>query len=234
MSGDVEQHESVVAPQQGEPTAAPARYYGFSVLVSGFAKMWRALLPALLIIVVNAAAQAALVGNNPVAGSGWVFWVQAAASALMLLVTGAVLAAAALATLDGWVSPGRAFAAARTHFVGYAVWVVAQSALVGIGLAFYTLPGWVLWGLTVFVPLAAIDGRRNAIGANFRAIGAHPLRWLVTWIVVSMLALLGWLAAGANTFLVGGWQAAAIANLVGGVAAWWLLTSWACLYRSRG
>lgn len=39
-----------------------SKQYGFSVLVSGFARMWRGVLPALLVVLINAVVQASVLG----------------------------------------------------------------------------------------------------------------------------------------------------------------------------
>lgn len=224
---------------EGQASPEKPKHYRFSALLSGFGKMWRSALPALIIILINAVVQAALVVNDPVADSGWLFYVQAAVSAVVLLFTGAVLSACALESVTrGRVRIARAFGLARSHFLLFSFWVILQTvAIVGAGLL-PTFPGsfswaaWLVWALTVYIPLAAMDGRRMALWANLRAIGARPFRWLVTWLILSVLGLAVWLTSALNTFFITGWLSAAIASVVVGLVAWWWLTAWACLYRS--
>ena len=228
-----------VDPEPESQAAAP-RYYGFSVLLSGFARMWRATMPAFVIIIINAALQAALVFNDPVATTGaWLFYLQAAASLMVLLYTGAVLSSAALESVaKGRVKFAHAFGRAASRFWSFLGWgVLLIAILIGASLlpdvGSFPLALWIVWGLLVFLPIAAVDGRRSALAENFRAIGAHPIRWLVTWIIMSILFVVGWLLSAVNTFFVSGWISAVVAGLVAGVAVWWWLTAWACLYCSR-
>lgn len=219
-------------------TTTPARVrgvrqYGFSVLVTGLVRMWRAWLPAVVWIVLNAVVQAGLVSSDPVAGFDWAFLAQAFASAVFLLLTGAALSAGALQSVTGPASFGSVMAQLRANFGLFAGWVVLQTIVVSIGYALWSFPGPILWLLTAFVPLAAIDGQRNALAANFAAIGSHPFRWLLTGAVIGLLGVVGFLLGAVNTFFVGGSFASLVANLVGGLFAWWFLTAWACLYLSR-
>jgi hypothetical protein len=223
-----------------EPTAVAPRFYGFSVLLSGFARMWRATFPALVIIAVNAGLQAALVLPDPVATTGdWLFYLQAAASLLVLLYTGAVLSSAALESVSqGRVRFAHAFGRAARRFWAFAAWsVLLIVVLIGVSLlpdiGSFPLGLWLVWGLLIFLPIAAVDGRRATLAENFRAIGAHPIRWFFTWLIMSILFIIGWLLSAVNTFFVSGWIAAAVAGFVGGIAVWWWLTAWACLYCSR-
>ncbi len=228
-----------VDPEPESQAAAP-RYYGLSVLLSGFARMWRATLPALVIIAVNAGLQAALVITGPVATtSDWLFYLQASASLLLLLYTGAVLSSAALESVaKGRVKFTHAFGRAARRFWPFLGWgILLIAILIGASLlpdvGSFPLALWIVWGLLIFLPIAAVDGRRATLAENFRAIGAHPIRWFFTWIIMSILFVVGWLLSAVNTFFVSGWISAALAGLVGGVAVWWWLTAWACLYCSR-
>lgn len=221
-----------------ETTTSPARtprtrHYGFSVLVTGLVRMWRAWVPALVWIVGNAVVQAGLVSSDPVTGWDWAFGSLAFASAVFLLLTGAVLCAGALQSAVGPAPFGSVMTQVRANFALFAGWVVLQTIVVGIGYALWTFPGPIVWLLTVFVPLAAMDGQPNALAVNFRAIGSHPFRWLVTGVVIGVIMVVGFLLGAVNTFFVGGSVSALLANLVGGLFAWWFLTAWACLYRSR-
>ncbi len=235
--------EVVIADSEPIDVGAPAkpRYYGFSVLLSGFARMWRALLPALVIIAVNAGIQAALVYTNPIATpSNWLMYLQATASLLVLLYTGAVLSAGALESVaPGRVKFSQAYGRANRRFWAFSGWMILlQAVLVAASLvpaapAAFPWAVWLLWGIFIFLPIAAVDGRRNSLTENFRALGAHPVRWFVTFLVITVLYIVGWLLSAVNTFFITGSLAAGIAGLVGGVVVWWWLTAWACLYCSR-
>lgn len=221
--------DTVAAPEPPQQ----ARHYGFSVLLSGFARMWRAWLPALIVIVANAAAQAAFVMTNPQVSWEPTFILLLVGSILVFLVTGAVLTAGAYESVTQRVPVGLAFSRANRHFWLYSLWVILQGVVVLIGTAFNSWPGILLAWLTVFIPLAAIDGQRNALGANFRAIWSHPFRWIVTGLIIAVFLLVGFLLNALNSFFIGGVVGSFVAMLVSGLFAWWWLTAWACLYRSR-
>ena len=209
------------------------RHYGFSVLLSGFARMWRAWLPAIIVIVANAVAQALFVMTNPQVSWEPTFILLLIGSILVFLVTGAVLTAGAFESVTQRVPVGLAFSRANRHFWLYSIWVILQTVVVLIGTAFYRWPGVLLAWLTVFIPIAAIDGQRNALGANFRAIWSHPFRWIITGIIIAVFLVFGFLFGALNGFFIGGVVGSFVATLVAGFFAWWWLTAWACLYRSR-
>lgn len=214
-------------------TADRPRYYGFSALISGFAKMWRAAAPALLVIVANAIVQAALIIADPAVGWSLSFILPLILSVAMVLITGAVLSACAYESATGRVSVATAFGRANRHFWLFSGWVILQTIVIWIGLALYTWPGLILSLVLVYIPLAAIAGRGNALGENFRAIGAHPIRWIITGLIISVFLLLGFLLGAVNTFFIGGPVATFAAVFVGGLFGWWWLTTWALLFRSR-
>ena len=117
--------------------------------------------------------------------------------------------------------------------LAFSGWVILQTIVIWIGLALYTWPGLILSLVLVYIPLAAIAGRGNALGENFRAIGAHPIRWIITGLIISVFLLLGFLLGAVNTFFIGGPVATFAAVFVGGLFGWWWLTTWALLFRSR-
>ena len=99
-------------------------------------------------------------------------------------------------------------------------------ALVHVGLILLVA------ALTPFLPLAAMDGHRAAMGTNFRAVGARFGRWLVTSLVLIVAGLVLYLLSAVNTFFVKGTPASVIFWLVIGIVAWWLLTAWALIFRT--
>ena len=214
-------------------TAAGQRYYGFSALLSGLAKMWRATVPAIVFIVINAAVQAGLVSSDPAVGWTFDFVAALVASVVMLLFTGAVLSSGAYESAAGRTGFGAVVARMRSHFGRFALWVIVQTILIGIAwLVWPVLGGIVAWVL-VYVPIAAVsDGEGNPLVDNFRAIGRHPVRWIVTGIIIAILLVLGFVLAALNTFFISGAVASALTVVIGGVFSWWYLTAWACLYRS--
>ncbi len=212
---------------------AGERYYGFSALLSGLGKMWRATVPAVVFILINAGVQAGLVSSDPSVGLSFDFVAALVASVVMLLFLGAVLSAGAYEAAAGRAGFGVVMARMRRRFGRFAVWVIVQSVLVGIAwLVWPVLGGIVAWVL-VYVPVAAVsDDDGNPMINNFRAIGRHPIRWGVTGVIIGILLALGFVLAALNTFFVSGFVGSALAAGVGGIFSWWYLTAWACLYRS--
>ncbi len=196
--------------------------YGFSVLVTGFVRMWRGFLPFLVVAVVNAAVQASLL-RLP-----W-WWVAVGTSAAVLLVAFALTAHIAVRS----VSQRSGLAdLAGVDLLRFCLWVAGWTIVVNVGLMFYWYPGLVLLALTPYVPVAAAAGARNPLAANFGAIRARPVRWLVTVLITLAVILVGWLLTALNSYFIGGWIAAFSAWLLIGVVAAWLLTAWAALYKS--
>lgn len=212
-------------------TIEPA-HYRISALFAGLRVMWTATLPALVFIVLNAAVQAALTYLDVQSGFSPVFLVNVVVSALFVLLLYAVLTAGALQAVDRSAGFAAVFARIRHHWLSFTAWTLAQWLLI-LGAA-VVHPALVLLvaALTPFLPLAAMDGQRNAIGANFRVIGRRFGRWLVTVVLLLIAGVLLYVLAAVNTFFVKGTPASAIFWVVIGLIAWWLLTAWALVYRS--
>lgn len=217
-------------------TQAPAsedRYYGFSALVSGLAKMWRATVPAVIAIVANAIGQAALTAANTTVSFSVSFLAALAGSLLLVLLCGAILTSGAFESAVGRTSPAAVIGRARKQFPRYALWVAVLIVLCTAGSLVHPLLAVAIGWILVYLPIAAVSEHHNPIAANFAAIGRHPFRWLVTGVIVAVLLSFGFVLGALNTFFVGSWAASAAAMLIGGVFSWWFLTTWACLYRSR-
>lgn len=196
--------------------------YGWSVLATGLARMWRGFLPFILVAVVNALVQASLLGLSP-------FWLALGISAAVLLIAFALMAHIADRSVRERSGIGDLRGARLARF---AAWVVGWTVVVSIGLAFYFWPGVILLALTPFVPGAASAGARNPLSANFSAIRQRPVRWLVTILVTLVVLLVMWLISGLNAFFVRGWVASFSTWLIVGFVAAWLLTAWSALFRS--
>lgn len=196
--------------------------YGVSVLGTGFARMWRGFLPFVAVALVNAAVQASLLQLSP-------FWLALGISAAVLLIAFALVTH--IATRSVSQRSGLADLAGA-DLLRFSLWVVGWTVVVSIGLAFYFWPGVVVFALTPFIPVAAAAGARNPLAANFAAVRARPVRWLVTVLITLVVILVVWLLVALTSFFVGGWVAAFGAWLVIGFAAAWLLTAWSALYLS--
>ncbi|MFN8129338.1 MAG: hypothetical protein U0R28_11110 [Candidatus Nanopelagicales bacterium] len=196
--------------------------YGISVLATGFARMWRGVLPFVMVALVNAVVQASLLYLSP-------FWLALGISAAVLLISFALITQIAVRSVSG--------RSGLADLVGgdllrFSLWVIGWTLVVSAGFALYFWPGVLLLALTAFIPVAAVTGARNPLAANFRAIRARPWRWLVTVLITLLVVLVVWLASALTTFFIGGWIAAFGTWLVIGFVAAWLLTAWSALYRS--
>lgn len=224
----------VMADQAAPPPAVQARpkQFGFSALLTGLARMWRGFVPAIAIIVVNAVVQAMLTWWNPQVSLSVAFVVAFVISAVVLMVWLAVLSRTALGAVTGHVSVGEAITGTRAVLAVFAIWVALQWVLILVGFLLFAGLGMLIGIATAFVPLAAADGQRNPLRANFSAIRDRWGRWLLTSVIVFVFALILLLLSAVNVFFIHGMMASLIFWLVFGLVAFWLLTTYAAIYRS--
>jgi hypothetical protein len=219
-----------VSPQpiaEGKP-----KEYGFSALLTGFARMWRGFVPAIIAIVGNAVVQAVLTFWNPQVGLSVAFIIAAVISIAVLIVWLAVLSRTALGAVTGRVSVGHAISGVRPVLGRFALWTALQWLLILVGFLLLPLLGLLIGLVTVFVPLAAADGESNPLGANFKALKDRWGRWLVTSVILLVLLVILLLLSAVNVFFITGFAASLIFWLVFGFIALWLLTAYAAIYRS--
>jgi hypothetical protein len=209
-----------------------ARLYRVSALASGFVRMWRGWRVIVPVIVVNAVVQALLVWPPYTYDSGLWVGVSALISALAFGAAFGLVAGTALHVADGSVGWPLAIRTLRAHLLGYALWALAWLVAVCVGLAFNTVPGLVIAGLTPFLLLAALDGHRNALGRNLRTLGRRFWRWLITVVIIGIVLLVGDLSAGLFTFFTRNPLASLVVWLIGGLVIAWFTTAWALIYRS--
>ena len=86
--------------------------------------------------------------------------------------------------------------------------------------------------LTPFLPIAAMDGQRNALAVNFRTLGGKFWRWLLTSVILLIAGVIFFLLAAVDVFFIKGTPAAVFFWLAIGLVAWWLLTAWTLVYRA--
>lgn len=218
--------------EQAAPITAQTRPYGWSVLASACARWWRGTLVLLVVIIVNAAIQAALVAGNPLPGSDPLAALLALVSFIVMLVAGALIVNTALLATTCRVGFKAAIARTRAHFWLFCAWSILWVIVVNVGLMFHTWPGILIAAITPFVCIAAADGRANAIGANFRAIGSRFGRYLATLILTGIILLVFHLLATADSFFIGGPLSAFILWVGLGLVGSWLIVGWALLYRA--
>lgn len=218
-----------------EPTTSGTkadREYGFSALFSALGRMWRATAPALVAIVVNALVQSLLVYLNAPIGANFGFIISLVLSFAALVLCGGLLARSALGSVTGRVGLSDAIAGTKANLKTIVLWLTVLVVLVTIGTLLNPLVAWLILAVLAFVPLAAADGKGNALGVNFKALGERWGRWLVTVIVVVIVAAVIFLLSAVNVLFVKGFPASLIAWLAYGLLAWWILTAWAEIYRS--
>ena len=210
-----------------------AATFRVSALLKALRVMWKAAGPALLFIVVNMVVQAGLTYIDAQSGFSASFLIGLIVSAIMAMSLYAVLTACALHAVGPATST--VMARVRENLGIFTMWALVQWLLVFIAALIH--PGVVLLVavLTPFLPIAAMDGHRNALAVNFRTLGGHVGRWLLTSLVLLVAGVVLYLLAAVNTFFVKGTPASVFFWLVIGVVSWWLLTAWTLIYRkARG
>lgn len=205
--------------------------YRVSALAFGLIRMWRGWSVVLVAVVANALLQAVLVipGADP---ATFGFWLLAFLSALVFAASFGLITAVALLVADGHVGWDRATAALRAHGRGYLLYAVGLLVAFTAGLTFGAIPGLVVLAITPFLLLAALDGQRNPLAANFHAMGQRFWRWLVTVIIVGIAVLVGTLLMGLTGFFVRGALASFLSWLVAGLVISWFQVTWGLIYRS--
>lgn len=206
--------------------------YRVSALASGLVRMWRGWTVIVPVVILNALLLALLVWPDPIPGQGALPIALALLDALVFLVAYGLICSTALQVADGRVGWPQAVGMLRVRAARYAIWAVALAVAAVIGRAVYTIPGLLVLALTPFLLLAALDGHRNPLAANFRTIGKRLGRWLVTVVIAGLVLLIGSLAGGFLTFFVRVPLASFVVVLVAGFLLAWFTTAWALIYRS--
>ncbi len=206
--------------------------YRISALASAFVRMWRGWAVIVPVVIVNALLQAVLIWSDPTPGNGVVPILLALASATVFAVAYGLVAATALHVARGKVGWAKAIATVKANAGGYVLCFVGLLIVVAIGSAFYGLPGLLVLAVTPFFLLAALDGEKNPLGSNFRAIGRRPWRWLITTAITGLVVILGSLINGFTAFFVRGSAASLIVWAISGLALAWFTTAWALIYRN--
>lgn len=222
---------STAAEADAKATPKP-KEFGFSALVTGLARMWRGTGAALTVIVLNAIVQSVTTWLDAPIGLNITFILSLLASAVSLLLAGAILTQVGLRAVTGKVGLGAAWGHAKAHFGFFVAWTVIWIViLVLIAMVIGDL--WILVALvTIYVPIAAADGANNPLSANFSAIKDRLGHWLMTAIVLFIIGFVVFLLTAVNVFFIKGMMASLIEWLVIGIGGWWLMTAWSAIYRS--
>lgn len=213
--------------------ARPARQYGWSAFATGCARFWRATLLFVVVAVVNAAIQALLTipHSIPDLGSGE-FLLLALVSYLVLILSLAAIATAALRAVSGRAGFADTWTTMKPRLGRFILWTFAWTVVCTAGFMLYAIPGVILILLTPYLVIAAADGARNPVGANFRAIRARIGRYLITVLVTCVWLVVLYVISGMTSFVIDGANAAFVFWLITGIIGGWIVTTWALIYRS--
>ena len=205
--------------------------YRISAIAYGFVRMWRGWSVVLPVIVINAIVQGLLIWPPFTYGS--LVWqiVSAIVSAVLAAAGFAALAVVALRAADGPVRWPVVIDSVRANAGRYAVWTLAWGCAVAIGLALYVIPGVIIIALTPFLAIAVLDGARNPLAVNFRALGRRWGRWLITTIIVVLVLIIAWNLGAFTAFFIRGPLATFLFWLIGGWLVAWFLTAYGLIYR---
>lgn len=206
--------------------------YRWSALATALIRMWRGWRVVIPVVIVNAVIQSLLLLGQPRPYLTLTFVLLALVSFAVFTVAFGAVTAAALQASTGSVSVANAVAQVRARALPLFAWGLALALVVTFGFALYVIPGLVVLALTPYVLIAVVDGQRNPLLVNFRAIGLRWGRWLVTVVVVGVVLGALWLLANVDGFFIGGPLGALVGWLVLGLVSSWLICAWVLVYRS--
>ena len=209
-----------------------ASLYRVSVLVTGFARMWRAWRVLLPVVIVNAVVQGILLLSGVLPYLTIVFVLTALLSFVILVASFGLIAAAMLQAVEGPVSAGAAIDTLRARTWPLLAWSLGLVLVAIAGFALYVVPGFIVLALTPYLLLAVVDGKRNPLAVNFRTIGARWGRWLITVVLMGVICFVMWFLSALDGFFVTGAPGAMIAWLLLGLVSAWFTCAWALIYRS--
>lgn len=209
-----------------------APLYRVSVLVTGFARMWRAWRLLLPVVVGNALVQGILLLSGVLPYLTVVFVFTALLSFVILVASFGLIAAAMLQAAEGPVSAGAAIDTLRARTWPLLAWSLGLVLVAIAGFALFVVPGFIVLALTPYLLLAVVDGQRNPLAVNFRTIGARWGRWLITVVLMGVICFVMWFLSALDGFFVTGAPGAIIAWLVLGLVSAWFTCAWALVYRS--
>ena len=209
-----------------------ASLYRVSVLVTGFARMWRAWRVLLAVVIVNSVVQGILLLSGVLPYLTIVFVLTALLSFVVLVASFGLIAAAMLQAVEGPVSAGAAIDTLRARTWPLLAWSLGLVLVAIAGFALYVVPGFIVLALTPYLLLAVVDGKRNPLAVNFRTLGARWGRWLVTVVLMGVICFVMWFLSALDGFFVTGAPGAMIAWLLLGLVSAWFTCAWALIYRS--
>lgn len=206
--------------------------YRRSALASGLVRMWRGWSVLIPVVILNAAAQALIIWPEFELDDTWLNLLAAASSSIVFALAFGLVAATALHVPDGRVGWPKATTALRANAVRYSICALSLLVALAAALALNEAVGLLLLGLAPFLLLAAVDGERNPLAANFRTVGRRFWRWLITALIVGAVVVLGIVVSAVTAFFVRGSVASLLVWIVAGLVLAWFTTAWALIYRS--
>jgi hypothetical protein len=215
------------------PAVQSPQTYRFTALGSGLLRMWRSWKVIVPVVVINAIAQSLLVWTGVLPGLTPGFILLAVVSYLVFVVSLTLILAALLESSGGAMSLSTVRDRARRSLPRMLLWSTLLLLGTVVGLVLYIVPALILWALTPFVLIAAVDGQRNPLSANLRVIGRRWGRWLVTCTVMGVIGALLWLLGALDGFFVTGALGALIGWVVLGLVVSWFSCAWVLIYRAR-
>lgn len=207
-----------------------ARTYRISALASGFVRMWRGWQVVIPTVIANAILQGGLAVIPSSAGDATSLLLGLLSAVVFLIAYGLTLSCA-VQVADATVGWTRAVARLRSRGLPFVLTTIGFGIVVLVGLAIFTIPGWLVLSIGVFVPTAAMAGPGNPVRRGLATIRRRPGRWLVTILITALIVLIGSYLMGITAFFIRGFAAATLVWLVGGLLIAWLTTAFALIYR---
>ena len=204
----------ITEPGGPKDTLKP-RVYGFSVLVTGFARLFKQPLAFALVIVANAAVQGLLTHWTILTTDTPEFYFSAILSGISLLVCFAFICRLALATVDGKITLAQMARSTMNRAGLFLLWVLAELAAIWVLTVLFFWPGLIF----MLVP-------------TFRAIRDRFGRYLVTMVFWIVIMLASDVLIGLGSITLSPTVVAVIGWVYKGLVGAWLTCAFAALYRS--
>lgn len=203
--------------------------YRISALLRAFLVMWRGWQVLIPVVFINALIQA-IISSFPYSplDSGLNI-LASVVSALVFVLSLACVVVTAQSALTRRVTWPLVLAELRQYGLRFLLWLIVLCILASLGIALYTWPGIVVLAVTPFVLLASVKGEKNPVAVNFRIVGQRFWRWLITALIIVVMALLGYVILGFTEFFLRGILGGTVIWVIVGVAVAWFFTAWALI-----